>query len=163
MRAIIFGMALLGAQAFAASKVSHSDKKFIKNAAACDRADAKLGELAIEKGVDPQVKALGRRMLDDQAAMDGRLARLADEKKVSLPQKMNDDDRKLYDRLSKLSGDEFDREFLQAMSERQRKAIDAFETAAGTSRDIDVRQFAAQSSTTLRAHRDLANDARQHL
>jgi putative membrane protein len=163
-RSIIIAATLVsfGGQAIAASS-RPADSKFLTQAAACNHADAKLGQLAIERGVDPQVKALGRKMIDDQAAMNVELTQLAEEKKIALPKKMDDKDKKLYRNLQGFSGDSFDREFLKAISERQKRAIDAFQLEAGTGRDPDVKQFAARNEMMLRAHRDLANDARQHL
>src|SRR3954469_12486424 len=84
MQRIIVAVALLGAQAFAGPTLSRTDQKFLTQAAACNRADGKLGQLAIERGVDPQVKALGRKMLDDQAMMDRQITALAKKKDVQL-------------------------------------------------------------------------------
>jgi putative membrane protein len=163
MRTLSVAVVLLGAQAFAATKLAGSDRQFLTQALAGARGDGKLGELAVHRGIDPQVKALGRRMIDDSDRTERQLPALARRKGVSLSPRMDDRDAVLYRRLSRIARDRFDHNFLAAMSERQQRTIRAFETAAGTARDPEVRRWAANGEMMRRAHRDLANDARRHL
>jgi putative membrane protein len=162
MRIVAVIVALLGAQAFAKRTVSASDREFLVRTAARNHADGKLGELALERGIDPSVKALGRRMIDSSDQIARNLAPVARRKGVSLPRMISADDATLVRRLARLRGDDFDRQFLDVVGERQKRAADDLELHAG-SRDGDIGAFAARNEMILHANRDLASDARQSL
>jgi putative membrane protein len=59
------------------------------------------------------------------------------------------------DRLSKLSGDNFDREFAKMMVEDHKKDIRGFETEAKKKND-PVAEFANETLPTLRKHPEMA-------
>jgi putative membrane protein len=155
-------VALIGARAFATS-TADADRKFIGGAAAQGLAASKLGQLAIVRGVAPEVKALGRRMVDDQAKLDRELRTLAKHKSVSLPTSLPAKDRADIASVSRLTGNNFDRAFLKVVANRQQDVIDDFETEAGLGTDPDVRRFAKNQVTVLRAQHDLAKEDRTRL
>ncbi len=161
--ALVVTVLLLGAPAFAATTLSEADRKFLGDAVAHQLAEARLGQLAVERGLDPEVKAFGRRILDDHARIDRELRKLAYDKNLELPTEMLPKDRNDYERLSNLSGPLFDRQFLKVMDARKEDAIDDFETEAGLGSDPDVRGWAMREVTVLRAQHDLAREDRQRL
>jgi putative membrane protein len=158
--AVVTALVLAG-QAWAGSKLSDQDARFLSDAAAEAHAEVELGRLAIERGIDPQVKAYGRRMVDDYSRTLRELNELAGGMK--LPGEMRQADGALRAWLSSLEGAAFDRAYLDVVSARQRAAISDFETRAALAADSDVRAWADQRALSLRAHRDLAMDDRLHL
>ena len=60
-----------------------------------------------------------------------------------------------YDRISKLSGEQFDREFAKMMVEDHKKDIREFETEAKKKTD-PVAEFANETLPTLRKHLEMA-------
>jgi|GEM_PF-645553 len=66
--------------------------------------------------------------------------------------------RQLYDRLSRLSGAEFDREYMKEMVKGHNKNVSEFEKASQKSQDADLKAWAAKSLPTLREHQQMARD-----
>jgi putative membrane protein len=71
------------------------------------------------------------------------------------------DDQKAMNKLSGLSGDAFDREYINMMVKDHEKDVKEFEKASMKAKDPDVRAFAAKTLPTLREHlqqvRDIQN------
>jgi putative membrane protein len=95
------------------SKLSGSDEKFVKEAAAGGMMEVELGQIAGDKAANDQVKQFGRRMQNDHGKANEELKTLAINKGVQLPTALEGKHKKTVDRLSKLSGEEFDRQYMQ--------------------------------------------------
>ena len=90
-----------------------SDRAFVMNAAKGGMAEVELGKLAAEKGTRDEVKKFGQRMVDDHGKAGADLKTLAQNKNITLPADIGPKEKALRDRLSKLSGDAFDRAYMQ--------------------------------------------------
>jgi len=58
----------------------------------------------------------------------------------------------LHDRLSKLSGEAFDRAYMQAMVNGHRKVANQVRTESRSGKDSDVKAWAAQALPTVEEH-----------
>jgi len=141
--------------------VSSSDRKFMEKAAQGGMAEVKLGQLAAEKGSAPEVKQFGQRMVDDHSKVNDQLKGIASTKGVTLPTEIDKSAQKEYDKLSKLSGAQFDREYMNHMVSDHKKDISDFKKEADKAKDADVKQFASSTLPTLEEHLNLANSAEQ--
>ena len=56
------------------------------------------------------------------------------------------------ERLSKLSGEEFDKAYMSDMLKDHRTDIAAFEQESDSGKDSDIKEFASQALPTLREH-----------
>ena len=144
-----------------ASTVSSSDRKFMDKAAQGGMAEVKLGELATQKAQSDQVKQFGQRMVDDHSKADQKLSQLASTKGVTLPTTLDKSTQKEYDKLSKMSGPEFDREYMKHMVSDHKKDVSDFKSEASKAKDADVKQFASSTLPTLQEHLQLAQAAQQ--
>jgi len=142
-----------------ASTISSSDRKFMDKAAQGGMAEVKLGELATQKAQSDQVKQFGQRMVDDHSKADQQLKQLASTKDVTLPTTLDKSTQKEYDKLSKLSGADFDREYMKHMVSDHKKDISDFKSEASKAKDADVKQFASSTLPTLQEHLQLAQAA----
>jgi putative membrane protein len=133
-----------------------SDQKFVKEAAQGGLAEVELGKLAQDKGSSEQVKSFGKRMVDDHGKANDELQTLAKNKNITLPNDLDAKDKALKDRLSKLSGAQFDRAYMSAMLRDHRKDISEFRTESNSGHDPDVKAFAAKTLPTLEDHLKLA-------
>ena len=138
------------------SKVSSSDRKFIEKAAQGGMAEVQLGKLATEKASAPEVKQFGQRMVDDHGKANDQLKQLAGQKGVTLPTTMDKSAQKEYDRLSKLSGAEFDREYMKHMVSDHKKDVSEFKSEASEAKDADLKQWAQTTLPVLEEHLKLA-------
>jgi putative membrane protein len=136
-----------------------SDQHFVMEAAKGGLAEVELGKLAQEKASSDQVKQFGKRMVDDHSKANDELKSIAQNKSITLPSDLDAKDKALRDRLSKLSGEQFDRQYMQHMVQDHRKDVAAFRTESKAGKDADVKAFAAKTLPTLEEHLKQAQDA----
>jgi putative membrane protein len=173
--------------------LSSADRDFIMKAADGGRAEVELGQLAVSKASNSDVKAFAQRMVDDHGKANNELMQLAQTKGVTLPDwqtspsmthsetmmnkptgttsqsktqttmntkehQMMMTDQKTYDRLSKLSGADFDKAYMTDMLKDHEKDVAMFEKEANSGKDADVKAWATSTLPTLRDHLQLARD-----
>lgn len=128
------------------------DKHFVTNAAAGGLAEVKFGELAQEKAGDPAVKAFGKRMVNDHSKAGEQLKEVAQGQNISLPSDLKAADQTQYQHLSKLSGTEFDRAYMQMMVKDHEEDVAEFKKEATSGKNQAIKDFAAQTLPTLEDH-----------
>jgi len=141
------------------SKLSMSDQRFVKNAAQGNKAEVELGRLASERGSSDTVKQLGQKMVADHGKASDELAQLAQHRGVMLPTGLDAKHKRLYDRLAKLSGDQFDREWVKDMARDHDKDVKAFQKEAQKAKDPDVKGWAAKTLPVIQQHQQQVHDA----
>ena len=119
-------------------------------------AEVELGQLASQRATDPQVKQFAQRMVADHGKANDQLKQLASSKNVQLPTDLPASAKRERDRLSKLSGAQFDREYMSHMTSDHKKDTSLFRSTAKSARDADVKQFAAATLPTLEEHLQMA-------
>ena len=139
-----------------ASTLSSSDRSFITKAAEGGMAEVELGQLASQKASDPQVKQFAQRMVADHGKANDQLKQIASSKNVQLPTDMPAAARRERDRLSKLSGAQFDREYMSHMTSDHKKDTSLFRSTARSAKDADVKQFASSTLPTIEEHLQMA-------
>ena len=154
------GLALATARAetnpAAASKIPAADRSFVEKAAGGGLAEVELGRLAQRKAANEQVKKFGARMARDHARANAELERLASAKGVKVPTAPDRAHQRDIDRLGKLSGADFDREYMKHMVIDHRKDVKEFQKQSQDARDADVKGFAGKTLPTLEEHLKLA-------
>jgi putative membrane protein len=157
-------LAFSGSLALAAdNKLSRGDQSFIKDAAAGGMMEVQLGKLASEKASSPQVKEFGKKMEQDHSKANKEIQQLASSKNVQIADKLEGKHKSTYDRLAKLSGDRFDREYMKTMIDDHKDDVDKFKKEADKADDADVKQFAAKTLPTLEKHLELAQSTGQQV
>jgi putative membrane protein len=136
-----------------------SDQHFVMEAAKGGLAEVELGRLATEKAASPQVKQFGQRMVDDHGKANEELKTLAKNKNITVPTELDATAKALRDRLSKLSGEQFDRAYMQAMVRDHRKDVNAFRMESHSGKDPDIKAFASKTLPTLEEHLKQAQEA----
>jgi len=142
-----------------ASSLSSSDRNFIMKAAQGGMAEVELGQLASQRASDPQVKQFAERMVADHGKANDQLKQIASSKNVTLPTDVPAAEKRERDRLAKLSGAQFDREYMSHMVSDHQKDIKEFQKAAKSAKDPDVKSFAESTLPTLNDHLAAAKSA----
>ena len=133
-------------------KLASSDRKFVMEALKGGMAEVELGKLASEKASNDAVKQFGKRMADDHGKAGEELKKLAQDKGITPPMELDGKHKKLHDRLSKLSGAQFDRAYVDEMVKDHRKDVKEFQREAEKAKDPDVKSFASKTLPTLQDH-----------
>ncbi|MGE0117819.1 MAG: DUF4142 domain-containing protein [Dongiaceae bacterium] len=143
--------------------LQQSDMEFVTNAVAAGHAEVELGKLATETARDAAVKQFGQRMVDDHTKAGDELAQIARQKNVEVSGELPPDANAAKDRLSGLSGSDFDREYMTMMVADHEKAVDLFTKYSEGGQDADFKQFAGKTLPTLREHLEEARRVRSFL
>ena len=140
------------------AKLTSGDRKFLTQALRDNIAEVELGKLASEKASSDSVKQFGKRMVDDHGKAVDELKKLAEDKGVMAPTDLDSTHKKLHDRLSKLSGAQFDRAYVAEMVKDHRTDVKAFQREAEKAKDPDLKSWAAKTLPTLQDHMKLVAD-----
>lgn len=134
------------------SQISEQDRKFTKEAASGGMMEVELGRIASQNASSPDVKQFGQRMVDDHTKVNDRLKSIAAGKGIDLPQQMNPEHKNMLSQMSKLKGAEFDKAYMQHMVKDHEKDVAHFQHQAQSGSDADLREFAKDTTPTLKDH-----------
>lgn len=129
-----------------------ADHHFVMDVATVNTAEVELGKLATDKASNDQVKKFGQRMVDDHTKAGDELKTLAQQKNITLPTDLDAKHKAVRDRLTKLSGEGFDRAYMQEMVSGHRQAVMKFRTAAKSGKDPEIKEWAAKTLPTIEEH-----------
>jgi putative membrane protein len=132
--------------------MSSSDKKFVREAAQGGMAEVELGKLATEKASSPEVKKFGQRMVDDHSKANEQLKEVASSQGITLPSRLSAKDEMTKERLSKLSGEQFDKAYMSDMVKDHTQDVSDFQQEANSARDPAVKEFAEKTLPVLKSH-----------
>ncbi len=149
-------VALTGPAAAQVQSVSDQDREFVNKAATGNLAEIELGRVAAQRAARPSVRSFGERMMTDHGRSNAELASLARSKGIEAPTALEPSQQAVRDRLSALSGNDFDRAYMSEMVRDHTEDIALFERATEISTDPDLKAWATQSLPMLREHLALA-------
>jgi len=141
------------------SKLSTGDTNFIKEAAQGGMIEVELGKAAQDKASNEKVKEFGKRMEQDHSKANDELKKIASDKGVQLSSDLDKKHKSTMDKLTKLSGAEFDRQYMRDMVSDHKEDIKKFQNEADKGKDADLKKFASQTLPTLKEHLQLAESA----
>jgi putative membrane protein len=146
-----------------ADKIAEDDANFLKEAAQGGMAEVELGKMAAVRGSSKQVKDFGERMQKDHTKANEELKKLASSKGVQIPTELDRKHKSASERLAKLSGDEFDREYMKVMVDDHRETLEKFQREADKGKDPDVKKFASEQVPILKKHLELAQTTQKQV
>ena len=106
------------------SKVSSGDKDFVNDLTIANLAEVELGKMATERSTNAEVKKFGQMMVDDHTAAGDKLKAVASQHNIPVPTALDDKHIELRDKLAKLQGADFDREYSSAMADGHEAVLD---------------------------------------
>jgi putative membrane protein len=141
----------------------YSDETFLRNAAEGSMAEVKLGQLAEEKAQAPEVKKFAKRMVDDHTKTLDELKQIGSQEGINLPTDTSHKDAETYDRLAKLSGPEFDRQYSQEMVRDHQKDLSEFKHGEAAAQKPALKEFAQREVPALQQHLERAQHMMAHV
>jgi putative membrane protein len=146
-----------------AQSVSEQDLTFAEEAAKSGLLEVQLGELATKQADSSDVQDFGRRMVEDHGKLNEQLKSIAEEKGITLPDNLDQDQQHTIDELSQLSGEEFDSTYMDQMVKDHENDVVAFREQVESGKDPGLRAFAEETLPTLEEHLNLAQQIDQEL
>jgi putative membrane protein len=129
----------------ATAPVDNESSEFAVKAANGGLMEVKLGELAQQNASSPRVKAFGQMMVQDHSDSVG------------------EDHSKHIQDLSKKTGKDFDKAYIDMMVDDHNEDVDMFDKASKDLKDADLKGFAAKTLPVLRTHLDSAKAVQESL
>lgn len=154
---------IMGMMCFSIACTSGDSTTFMNEAAQGGMAEVALGQLAAQKGASDAVRQFGQQMVTDHSKANTELKALAAKKNITLPSDVNSEQKSLMEKLSKLSGAEFDKEYVNAMVDDHEKDVSAFEKQSTGGNDADAKAFAAKTLPTLQHHLQMIKDIKSKM
>ena len=130
-------------------------RQFLEKAFPGDVSEMMLGQMAEKKAGDSMVRQLGRTLFDDHGKAKDEVSSLAQKMGMSLPSKPLPQAIEERERLLRLSGDQFDREFVRYMIMDHRHDIADFRKEIAK-HDGAVSKLAKEQLPTIEKHFDMA-------
>jgi putative membrane protein len=155
---VVFLGALFVAQAWAvaaqqsSTSVSAADRKFVSEVAADNLTEVQLGQLAAQKATDDAVKRFAQRMVTDHGAANDELKKIADQKGMTLPTALDKRHQAKMDRLSKLSGADFDRAYMRDLVKDHVKDVKELQRRRDKTKDPDINAWVSKTLPAVRDH-----------
>ena len=133
------------------------DKMFIRKAAEGGMAEVQLGQLAADKATSPEVKSFGQKMVTDHTTLNNDMKPIADSLGVMLPKKLKKEDQAEYDKLSALSGDDFDKEYLTFMVKDHHMDLREFRQESAVAQDPSLKAAVDKGFAVIREHTQMVD------
>jgi putative membrane protein len=142
-------------------KISGDDADFAKAAASGGMMEVQLGKIAAEKASNSRVKEFGTRMQKDHSKANDQLKKIAAKKNIKLPAELDAKHKATVNKLSKLKGEEFDREYMEAMVDDHKEDVEKFQQQADKGEDPELKKFAQDHVPILKKHLELAEQTQK--
>lgn len=145
-----------------AAALSMGERNFVQEQLQDGSREVQLGELAEKHASSPDVKQFAATLVQDHTTAGNKLEEIAQRENVELD-KSGNDARDDVERLSKLSGHEFDKEYIDMMVKDHKDAVDALQDQAENADHADVKTWAAETLPRIKHHLEMAQQLQQQL
>jgi putative membrane protein len=132
------------------------DQKFAADAAKDSMAEIELGQLALNKSNDAEVREFANRMIQDHSKANQQLDSIAKSGNIVLPSEPGDQLDKAKSKLSGLSGKNFDRAYAEEMVKDHERAVKLFQQYQREGKNQELREFAQKTLPILQEHLAMA-------
>jgi putative membrane protein len=143
-----------------------ADREFVEDMIAGGNAEVELGRLVEDKSKNREVRQFAAMLVEDHTKAGADLKQVATTANIeTMPADANaaDAHNDMMERLGKLSGAEFDREYIKAMVDKHEKTVDSVEEKADGPSNDHVKQWAAKTLPTLKKHLEQAKQIQENL
>jgi len=140
------------------AKKEGGDKHFVMKASASGLAEVNLSTLALRRAANPTVREFAQHMVNDHMRANQQLLNLANKQQIAAAEKMDEKHTTLRDKLAKLEGAEFDREYMEAMVKDHEEAVKLFEKQSKEGQDAALKAAAGELLPRLKKHLEIARN-----
>jgi putative membrane protein len=134
------------------STLSTQDRKFVNTAGEAGAAEVAMGQLAESRSSSADVKGFAARMVSDHQKAGDELKAIASAKGAPPPSALSKKDQSELDKLSKLQGSDFDKEYVKTQLSAHKSAVSLFGSESKSGKDAQLKQFASTTLPTLQDH-----------
>lgn len=134
--------------------VTTSEQDFMTKMMQAYLAELEMSRAALQKSDNSDVRDYAHMIQSDQSGALDDVADLMKSKNVPNPKTSAAETQKDIMRLNRLTGPEFDREFINLMVDDHQKAVEMFQDMQTTAQNPDVRKYVEDKLPNLEMHLD---------
>jgi putative membrane protein len=139
------------------TSMSKQDAKLLEELARANMAEVALGKLAEQKASSDDVRKFGKHMVDDHAKMLDQGGKIAKSKNVEPPTAPDNKQQASQKKLEGLSGEQFDRAFMEQMVKDHEQALKLVNRAR-QARDPELKAMAQEAAPEVEQHLKMARE-----
>src|SRR5512133_1073134 len=128
------------------------DLAFVNEAASAGLMEVQLGKLAQQKATSQQVKDFGRMMERDHSDANTKLKAAMQKVGIAVPSNMIEKHEDNVESLSKKSGADFDKAYVDLMVKDHKEDVNKFEKASSEIQDASLKQWVSSTLPVLKKH-----------
>ncbi len=125
-------------------------------AATSDMNEIGLSQQALSKSTNEEVKKLAQMMIDDHTKSSEELKPIAASKGVVLPAEMDSKHKSAMEKMTSMSGMEFDTAYVKMMVKDHEKAVALYQKETDGGKDAEAKTFAAKTLPVVQMHLDMS-------
>jgi len=129
-----------------------ADRTFVRKALEGGMAEVQLGQLALEKTSNADVKEFAQKMVDDHTKLGDQMKPVAEQMKVKEPTALSGKDKSTLAKLKALNGDAFDKAYIKDMVKDHQQDEKEFKREAESASNPALKDVAAQGEQMISEH-----------
>jgi len=145
-----------------ANQQAMADQAFVRKALEGGAAEVQLGQLAQQKSQSDDVKQFGQKMVEDHTQLGDQMKPVAQQLGVKEPKGLSKKDKELVAKLERLSGQQFDEAYIQAMVKDHKQDLKEFKDEAQAAQNPNVKQVAQQGAGVISQHLQMIQQIAQN-
>jgi len=145
-----------------ANQQAMADQAFVRKALEGGAAEVQLGQLAQQKSQSDDVKQFGQKMVEDHTQLGDQMKPIAQQLGVKEPKGLSKKDKELVAKLERLSGQQFDEAYIQAMVKDHKQDLKEFKDEAQAAQNPNVKQVAQQGAGVISQHLQMIQQIAQN-
>jgi putative membrane protein len=150
-----------GMNAVPAGETSPEDRVFLKEALEGGMAEVQLGQIALQKSDNADVKQFAQKMVDDHTRMGDQLKPIAQQIGVKIPDGPSKKDKSIIAKMQALNGDDFDKAYMKDMVKDHKGDLADFQSEADHGSNLAVKGAATQDVPIIHQHLQMAEQINQ--
>lgn len=128
------------------------DRNFVVNAAQSNLSEIDMGNLALQKATNADVKAFAQNMVTMHTNAQNQLKTLGTTKNITIPDQLDEEHKAIRDRLNGLSGVEFDKAYINTQITGHQKTSAMMQTEIDNGQDNELKSYATVSKPVVDQH-----------
>ena len=132
------------------------DSKLIFQMASSNIMEVRLGQMAQQKATNAAVKQFGQQMATDHTNLENQLTGLVSKNGTNFQPGMSKENEAEVSRLEKLSGAQFDQQYMTSMIQHHQQDISTLQSQSQSAKSAEARQMISASLPVLQQHLTLA-------
>lgn len=139
------------------------DSTLLHDATSIKLSEIQIGKLELMNGSSEEVKKFAEALLADHKKSLNDLKMLAVDKTITIPTAVNDETRKEYNSLDTIAGADFDKKFIDILTEGHNEKIDKMTQISKEATDDDIKEWASEQIVLLTNHYKEAKKLQQKM